>query len=81
MVMVLQPMTDETGAKLALRRINNVLKAREFIIKGIPFEILFAGASTSFDHQRTPDLKTFIRATQEDHQNILRRLANIHMLM
>jgi len=81
MVMVLQPMTDETGAKLALRRINVALKNREFIIKDIPFEIHFAGSATSFDHGRTPDLKTFIKATQEDHQNILTRLSNIHMLM
>ncbi|MEE8553611.1 MAG: hypothetical protein V3S72_09950, partial [Desulfobacterales bacterium] len=81
MVMVLQPMTDETGAKLALRRINKVLKTREFIIKGIPFEIHLAGASTSFEHGRTPDLKTFIKATQVDHQNLLTRLSNIHMLM
>jgi len=81
MVMVLQPMTDEMGAKLALRRINRALKTREFIIKDIPFEIHFAGAATTFDHERTPDLKTFIKAAQEDLKNLLTRLSNIQMLM
>jgi len=81
MLIVLQPMTAEENAKLALGRITRVLKAHEFIIKEIPFEIKFAGVVTGFDPDSTSTLKSFLTSAQTELLDLSSRLANIQSLM
>ncbi len=81
MILVLQPMTDKQNARLALGRITRLLKAHEFMIKDIPFEIKFAGVVTAFDSQSTSDLKSFLMSAQTELLDLSNRLANIQDLM
>jgi hypothetical protein len=81
MIVVLQPMTDAANAKLSLVRITKELKLREFIVKEIPFEIIFASVVTPYDSERTPDMKTFVRLAQTELKNIADRIVNIQSMI
>jgi hypothetical protein len=81
MVVVIQPMTEAGNAKLTLARITNELKMREFVVKGIPFDIVFAATVTPYDAARTPDMKTFVRLAQTELKNIADRIANIQSMI
>jgi hypothetical protein len=81
MVVVIQPMTEAGNAKLALTRISKELKMREFVVKGIPFDIIFAATVTPYDAARTPDMKAFVRLAQTELKNIADRIANIQSMI
>jgi len=77
MLIVLQPMTDKEEAKQARLRITGALKNNEFMIKDIPFEIKLACITTTFDHERTSDLKSFLTSARTELLDISTRLSNI----
>jgi hypothetical protein len=81
MIVVIQPMTDAASAKIALERISKELKTREFVINEVPFDIIFAGAATPYDPERTPDLKAYVKLVQIELKNIADRIANIQSMI
>ena len=66
MVAVIQPMTPGENAEIALERITQVLRSKEFRVKDIPFDINFVATATPFDAEHTVDLKSFVAVAQED---------------
>ena len=81
MVMVMQPMTEGPNSKIALQRVINVLKSKPIEVKGIPFDIQFAGVSTPFNHENMPTLKTMVKAVQNDLRQMASRLGNLQRMM
>ena len=81
MIVVIQPMTEADNAKIALARITKELKSREFQVKGVSFDIIFAGIATPYDSDRTPDTKTFVRLVQTDLKTIADRISNIQRMI
>ena len=81
MVMVMQPMTIGPNSKVALQRVTEALKSRPIAVKGIPFDIQFAGVSTPFDHEKMPTLKSLVKAVQGDLKIIASRLSNLQRMM
>ena len=79
-IMTLLPMSGDDDAKMALRRILKVIHEKEYDLNGIPLVIKFASAVTSFDKDRTPSLKAFIKRTESDILNMVNRLKNIQAL-
>jgi GGDEF domain-containing protein len=80
-IVVLLPMTNEKNAKIALKRLLIKLHESPFIINNIPIVVKFAGAVTSFDPESTSDLKTFLAAAENSHNEMLVRLRNVQSLM
>ena len=79
-IIVLLPMTNEKNAKIALKRLLIKLHESPFIIKNIPIDVKFAGAVTSFDHELSYDLKTFLATAENNHSEFLIRLKNVQSL-
>jgi len=80
-LIVLQPMTERPEAKLARVRINNKIKHQEYLIKGIPFEIIFASVVTAFDPEKTTDLKSYVTTIRTEIMDMQARLSNIRELL
>ena len=80
-IILLLPMTNAKNAKIALNRILRKLHASPFIISDIPIVVQFAGAVTSFNHELTPDLQTFLSAAENNHSDLIFRLKNFQNLM
>jgi len=81
MVMVMQPMTEGPNSKLALDRISKALKSKGVKVKGIPFDIQFAGVTTPFDKERMPALKALVKAVQNDLRSLATRLSYLQGMM
>ncbi|UCE52538.1 MAG: hypothetical protein JSV31_25315 [Desulfobacterales bacterium] len=79
-IVVLLPMTEKMSAKVALNRILKTLHTKSFNIKGIPLKVKFGGVVTSFDHDQTPDLDSFISTAENEHTEFLIRLRNVQDL-
>jgi hypothetical protein len=79
-IVVLLPMTEKMNAKVAMSRILKALHAQRFVIKGIPLTVKFAGAVTSFNHEQTPDFESFVSLAENEHNDFLTRLRNVHDL-
>jgi hypothetical protein len=81
MVMVMQPMTEGPNSKIALERITKALKALAIKVKGIPFDIQFAGVTTPFDSERMQTLKALVKTAQNDLRGLATRLSNLQNMM
>ncbi|MBW2297971.1 MAG: hypothetical protein JRF32_10250 [Deltaproteobacteria bacterium] len=81
MIMVLQPMTRGPNSKIALDRVSKGLKACKFKVKGVPFDIQFAGVTTPFEHEKMLTLKALIQTVQRDLKSIATRLSNLQSMM
>ena len=81
MVMVMQPMTAGANSKIALERVSTVLKSHAIKVKGIPFDIQFAGVTTPFDSESMPTLKALVKAAQSDLRSLANRLINLQGMM
>ena len=81
MVIVLQPMTEGPNSKIALKRVTDSLMPKALMVKGIPFDIQFAGVSTPFDHENMPSLKALVKAVQNDLKILAGRLSNLQRMM
>jgi hypothetical protein len=81
MVMVMQPMTEGRNSKIALERISKALKSQAVKVKGIPFDIQFAGVTTPFDSERMTSLKDLVKTAQNDLRGLATRLGNLQRMM
>ena len=81
MVMVMQPMTEGPNSKIALERITKAMKAQAIKVKGIPFDIQFAGVTTPFDSERMLTLKALVKTAQNDLRGLATRLSNLQHMM
>jgi hypothetical protein len=81
MVMVMQPMTEGPNSKIALERVSKVLKSKAVNVKGVPFNIQFAGVTTPFESEKMPTLKALVKAVQNDLQGLATRLSNLQSMM
>ena len=79
-LVVLLPMTEKENAKIAMRRILGALHGAPITINDLNLELQFAGTVTSFDIDQTPDLKSFLKAIENDHDEFIIRLQNIRVL-
>jgi hypothetical protein len=77
----MQPMTIGPNSEIALQRVTKALKSKPIAVKGIPFEIQFAGVSTPFDLETMPTLKALVKAVQNDLKLIASRLSNLQRMM
>jgi hypothetical protein len=81
MVIVMQPMTEGSNSKIALKRVTDTLKPKALMVKGVPFDIQFAAVSTPFDHENMPSLKALVKAVQNDLKILSGRLSNLQRMM
>jgi len=79
-IAVLLPMTDKRKARIAMSRLLKCLHSKSFSVNGISLSLRFVGAVTSFDIDDTPNLRSFIRAAENEHNDYLIRLRNIQNL-
>jgi hypothetical protein len=81
MIMVMQPMTEGPNSKIALNRVTDALKSQVLMVKGVPFDIQFAGVSTPFNLEKMPTLKALVKAVQNDLKALASRLSNLQRMM
>ena len=79
-LVVLLPMTEKENARIALRRLIRSLHEAPITINGYDLKVRFAGAVTSFNEDQTPDLDTFLKVVENDHNELVIRLKNVHVL-
>ncbi|WP_459922088.1 hypothetical protein [Desulfatiferula olefinivorans] len=79
-IISLLPMTDADDARLALRRILKTIHSNLIRVKGVPLEVRFAGAVTSFEKDVTPTLKDVIRMAEHDIFDMVQRIKNLQTL-
>ena len=79
-LVVLLPMTEKENARIALRRLTKSLHDGPITVNGFDLKVQFAGAVTSFDAYHTPDLDTFLKIVENDHNELVVRLKNVHGL-
>jgi hypothetical protein len=79
-LVVLLPMTEKENARIALRRLLRALHEAPSRVNGFDLKVQFAGAVTSFDGNKTPDLDTFLKDVESDHNELVIRLKNVHEL-
>jgi hypothetical protein len=79
-LVVLLPMTEKENAKIALRRILGSLHDGPITVNDLDLDVQFAGTVTSFDEDQTPDLKSFLKVVENDHDEFIIRLQNIRDL-
>jgi hypothetical protein len=73
-------MTKKENAKIAMRRILRSLHDGPITVNGLDLKVQFAGTVTSFDENQTPDLESFLKVVENDHNEIIIRLKNIREL-
>jgi hypothetical protein len=79
-LMGLLPMTEKENARIALRRILRCLHEAPIRVDGFDLRVQFAGAVTTFNGNKTPDLDTFLKVVESDHNELVIRLKNVHEL-
>jgi hypothetical protein len=76
----LLPMTKKDGARIVLRRLTRSLHEGPIKVDGFDLKVQFAGAVTTFDGSKTPDLDTFLEVVKNDHNALVVRLKNVQEL-
>ena len=79
-LVVLLPMTEKENAKIAMRRILGSLHGHPITVNNLDLKVQFAATVTSFDEDQTPDLKSFLKVIENDHDEFIIRLQNIRDL-
>ena len=79
-LVVLLPMTEKENARIAARRLLRTLHEAPIRVNGLVLKVQFAGAVTSFNGNKTPDLDTFLKNVESDHNDLVIRLKNVHEL-
>ena len=79
-LVVLLPMTKKDNARNALRRLVRSLHEEPITINGYDLKVQFAGAVTSFNGNKTSDLAAFLKVVENDHNEMVIRLKNVHEL-
>jgi hypothetical protein len=79
-LIALLPMADKENAKIAMRRILRSLHDGLITVNGLDLKVQFAGTVTAFDENQTPDLESFLKVVENDHNELIIRLRNIREL-
>jgi hypothetical protein len=79
-LVALLPMTEKENAKIAMRRILGSFNGGPITVSGLDLEFQIAGTVTSFNEDQTPDLKSFVKVVEHDHDEFIIRLQNIRDL-
>ena len=79
-LVVLLPMTEKENAKIALLRLLRALHKSPITVNGFDLKVQLAGAVTSFNGNKTHDLDTFLKVVENDHNEMVIRLKNVHEL-
>ncbi len=77
-VMALLPMTQESDAKLALRRSMKLLHLEPLDVAGTPVHIKVAGVLARVDLEDTPDTNAFLQVLAIQLTDMAARIRNIH---
>lgn len=80
-LVALLPMTMPKEARMALRRSMRLLHAKPIEVGGVAVTVKIAGAVTSFDADRMPDAKTFVKALSNELMEMTIRIKNIQELL
>jgi hypothetical protein len=79
-LVILLPMTEKENARIALRRLLRTLHKAPITVNGFDIKVQVAGAVTSFNGDKTPDLDTFLKVVKNDHNALVIRLKNVQEL-
>ena len=69
-IIVILPMTNKRGSKLAVKRMTKVLQAEPFIVEDIPLEVKFAAVATDFDRERTATVNAFLEVAESELKSL-----------
>jgi hypothetical protein len=79
-LVVILPMTEKENARIVLRRLLRCLHEKPITVNGYDLKVQFAGAVSSFNGNKTSDLDAFLRIVENDHNEMVIRLKNVHEL-
>jgi hypothetical protein len=77
-LIALLPMTDQAGAKLALKRAMRLLNVEPVDVGGTPIEVKVAGVVADLDLERTPNALQFAHALSDQLTDMANRIRTIH---
>jgi len=80
MITMILPMTDETNARMALRRISKLLNDHVFEINGMKLKMICAGSVASFSPDRKPNIESFIKTIGFELEHVVSRIKYVHRL-
>ena len=78
-ILLLLPMTDENGAKLAFQRLLRSLHTESFTVNNIPLEIKFVAVTTSFHQDKTPTMQAFLNEIETKMNGLLKIQENVKL--
>lgn len=79
-MVALLPMIDLPRAKMALRRVMNLLNNEPLMVKEVPVQLRVAGVVSEFNSEQTQDAQSFAKALNNQLADMVFRLKNIQVL-
>lgn len=79
-MVALLPMVALPAAKLALRRVMNLLHNEPLVVKEVPVKLRVAGVVAEFDADQTPDAHVFAKKLSNQLMDMVSRIKNIQVL-
>jgi GGDEF domain-containing protein len=79
-MVALLPMIDLPAAKLALRRVMNLLHNEPLLVKEVPVKLRVAGVVAEYDADQTPDAYVFAKKISNQLMDMVSRIKNIQIL-
>ncbi len=79
-IIILLPMTDGNEAHLTMRRLMKVINTEIYRVNDVFMDVKMAGAVTIYDHQTTPEIKSFIESAETRAQTMVQRIRNVQSL-
>ncbi|MGD9368110.1 MAG: hypothetical protein PVH87_20585 [Desulfobacteraceae bacterium] len=79
-MVALLPMIALPAAKLALRRVMNLLHNEPLVVKEVPVKLRVAGVVAEFDADQTPDAHVFAKKLSNQLMDMVSRIKNIQVL-
>ncbi|MBP1709186.1 MAG: hypothetical protein H6Q46_170 [Deltaproteobacteria bacterium] len=78
-ILLLLPMTDENGSKLALQRLLRILHSESFVVENIPLELKFVALTTSFHQDNMPTIQIFLKEIETKMNELLKIQKNVKL--
>lgn len=79
-MVALLPMVALPAAKLALRRVMNLLHNEPLLVKSVPVKLRVAGVVAEFDADQTPNAQVFAKKLSNQLMDMASRIKNIQVL-
>jgi hypothetical protein len=76
-ILLLLPMTDEKGSRLALQRLLRILHSESFVVENIPLELKFVALTTSFNQDNMPTIQIFLKEIETKMNELLKIQKNV----